>query len=78
MALTFNIMENDVLRPLFLEAQREKAATILLRQMCRRFGEIPARWIDQVNAAELELIETWSDNILVARSIEEVFTGPPG
>ncbi|MBF0426108.1 MAG: DUF4351 domain-containing protein [Magnetococcales bacterium] len=86
MALTFNIMENDVLRPMFLEAQkeirqkaqREEAATILLRQMRRRFGEIPAQWIDKVNTAELELIETWSDNILDARSIEEVFTGPPG
>ncbi|MBF0426107.1 MAG: hypothetical protein HQL66_09865 [Magnetococcales bacterium] len=63
---------------LVARARRKPRCHPDLKLESSRFGEIPARWIDQVNTAELELIETWSDNILDARSIEEVFTGPPG
>ena len=91
MALTFNVMENDVLRPLFLKAQKEsekkgllegekkgekkEAAKILLRQLTRRFGDL-ASWVhERVKAADLETLEQWTDRVLDARSLNDVI-GP--
>ncbi|MEO5333018.1 MAG: DUF4351 domain-containing protein [Magnetococcus sp. YQC-5] len=93
MALTFNLMENDVFRPIILKAQmesrkegeqkghqvgklegrKEEAASMLLKLMRRKFGQTPDWVTEKVNAASLELIETWSDNFVFANSLDDVF-----
>ncbi|MBF0182419.1 MAG: DUF4351 domain-containing protein [Magnetococcales bacterium] len=81
MSLTFNVMENDVLRPLFMKAQmdgeqkgrEEEAASMLLKQMRRKFGQTPDWVTEKVQSAKLELIEVWGENVLFANSVDEVF-----
>ncbi|MBF0429534.1 MAG: DUF4351 domain-containing protein [Magnetococcales bacterium] len=85
MALTFNLMENDVFRPIFMKAQmdseqkgrqdgrQEEAATMLLKQMRRKFGQLPDWVATKVTSANLELIETWGDNFVFANSVDDVF-----
>ncbi|MBF0181822.1 MAG: hypothetical protein HQM03_17535 [Magnetococcales bacterium] len=81
MSLTFNVMENDVLRPLFvkermdgmLEGRQEEAISMLLKQMRRKFGQTPDWVTEKVRSANLELIEMWSDNFVFANSVDEVF-----
>jgi predicted transposase YdaD len=56
------------------EGRQEGEATLLLRQLRRRFGQLP-NWVsDKVNTADMELLEILSDRILDARSLEEVFS----
>ncbi|MEO5333065.1 MAG: DUF4351 domain-containing protein, partial [Magnetococcus sp. YQC-5] len=81
MALTFNLMENDVFRPIILKAKKdsklegrqEGKADTLLKQMRRKFGQTPDWVAEKVKTASLELIETWSDNFVFANSVDEVF-----
>ncbi|MEO5348014.1 MAG: DUF4351 domain-containing protein [Magnetococcus sp. YQC-9] len=81
MALTFNVMENDVLRPLFMKAQMDSEqkglqdgkTDTLLKQMRRKFGQTPDWVAEKVQAASLEQIEAWSDNFVFANSVDEVF-----
>lgn len=56
------------------EGTHDGAARVLLRQLALRFGEeasVGAR--SQVEAADLEEIMAWSDRILTATSLEDVF-----
>ncbi|HAT50634.1 MAG TPA: transposase, partial [Alphaproteobacteria bacterium] len=39
----------------------------------RKFGEMPEQVIEKVTEARSELIEQWSENVLFANSLEEVF-----
>ncbi|MEO5335036.1 MAG: hypothetical protein H7839_23730 [Magnetococcus sp. YQC-5] len=105
MALTFNLMENDVFRPIILKAQmdsrkegekkgfqdgrkegrtegrtegrkegrKEEAVSMLLKLIRRKFGQLPDWVAEKVKTANLELIETWSDNFVFANSVDEVF-----
>ena len=89
MALTFNVMENDVLRPLFLqermdgkqegrqEGEHIGEAKILTSQLQRRFGDLPAWASDKIAKADLSTLEEWSLRILDAPTIESVLTDPP-
>jgi len=52
--------------------QRGKA-TLLLRQLERRFGVLPASARDRVLAADTVMIEEWGLRVLEAASLEEVF-----
>ncbi|MEO5377931.1 MAG: DUF4351 domain-containing protein [Magnetococcus sp. DMHC-6] len=55
------------------DGRQEEAATILLKQIRRKFGNLP-EWVStKVGIADVELIETWSDNFVFANSIEDVF-----
>jgi predicted transposase YdaD len=47
---------------------------LLLRQLVRRFGELPEKVVDRVNAASVEELERWADQILDAESIDDVLT----
>lgn len=47
---------------------------ILLKQLNRRFGELPPSVLDKLHAASPEQLECWAENILVAETLEEVFT----
>ncbi|MEO5327165.1 MAG: DUF4351 domain-containing protein [Magnetococcus sp. THC-1_WYH] len=56
------------------EVRKEGAAAILLRQLHRRFGKCSDLIAAKVNAADTELLEIWSDRILDAKSVEDVFS----
>ena len=55
------------------DGRQEEAASMLLKQMRRKFGQTPDWVTEKVNSASLELIETWSDNFVFANSVDEVF-----
>ncbi|MBK8253136.1 MAG: Rpn family recombination-promoting nuclease/putative transposase [Polyangiaceae bacterium] len=48
---------------------------VLLRQLERKFGKIPAEFTSRVEAAPLHELETWLDRVLVAQSLSQVFNG---
>lgn len=52
-------------------------ARLLARQLNRRFGGLPA-WVEQrLNSATETQLATWSDAVLDAASLVEVFAEPP-
>ncbi len=80
MALTFNVMENDVLRPLFLQermdGEQAGESKILTRQLQRRFGNLPAWASEKIAQAESPALEEWSLRVLDATTLESVFADP--
>ncbi|MBF0147254.1 MAG: DUF4351 domain-containing protein [Magnetococcales bacterium] len=82
MSLTFNLMENDVFRPIIMKAQmdseqkgrQEGEATILTRQLQRRFGDVPEWANKKIAEAEPSSLEEWSLRIFDAQSLDEVFS----
>ncbi len=49
-------------------------ATLLRRQLKRRFEELP-RWIDErLQQASQRELESWADRVLDAERLEDVFT----
>ncbi|MBF0421128.1 MAG: DUF4351 domain-containing protein [Magnetococcales bacterium] len=81
MSLTFNVMENDVLRPLFMQAQmdskqegrQEGEAVLLTRLLQRRFGPVPEWANEKIAKADLSSLEEWSLRIFDAQSLDDVF-----
>ncbi|MBF0191923.1 MAG: Rpn family recombination-promoting nuclease/putative transposase [Magnetococcales bacterium] len=55
------------------EGRQEEAASMLLKQIHRKFSQTPDWVTEKVKTASLERIEVWGENILFAHSIEEVF-----
>ncbi len=80
MALTFNVMENDVLRPLFLQervdGRQEGKADTLTRLLQRRFGDLPPWASQKIADAELSTLEEWTLRILDATTLESVLADP--
>ncbi|MBF0161596.1 MAG: DUF4351 domain-containing protein, partial [Magnetococcales bacterium] len=76
MALTFDVMENDVLRPLFVKVQmdsrQEGEARMLARLLQRRFGDLPTWASEKIAKAEPPVLEEWSLRILDAPTLESV------
>ncbi|MBF0428771.1 MAG: hypothetical protein HQL94_07595 [Magnetococcales bacterium] len=77
MSLVFNVMENDVLRPLFQKAQMDgeqkgKAET-LLQLLQERFGLIPESVQKTVTSANLDDLTAWISKIFKADSLQAVF-----
>ncbi len=69
------------LRAMWLEEGREEgipkgAVLILRRQLSRRFGSVPAWTEDRLKQAKQNDLEIWSDRILDASTLEEIFDGP--
>ncbi len=58
------------------EGRQEGEATVLRRQLARRFGPLPS-WaeqrLDQAGEAELE---SWADRVLDAQTLEDVLNRP--
>ncbi|WP_370551962.1 DUF4351 domain-containing protein [Haliea sp. E1-2-M8] len=46
---------------------------VLQRQLTRRFGELPAWVLQKLEHASAETLETWTDDVLTASSLEELF-----
>ena len=44
-----------------------------MRLLTRRFGELPAALCEQIAVADLNTLERWSDLVLDARSLADVF-----
>ncbi|MBF0134847.1 MAG: DUF4351 domain-containing protein [Magnetococcus sp. DMHC-1] len=55
------------------KGRQEEAVNILLRLLQRRFGPLSKGIHDTVEAADLASLEQWSDKILDAGSIDEIF-----
>jgi hypothetical protein len=51
----------------------EEAARLLKRQLARKFGPVPDHLLARVDAAPLEQLETWSDQIIDATTLDDVF-----
>ncbi|MEO5372337.1 MAG: hypothetical protein H7833_19885 [Magnetococcus sp. DMHC-1] len=87
MAITFNVMENDVLRDLFLKAQKESEergeeqgekkgrASALLLLMEGKFGKLPDEIQQKIFKAGRTTLEKWLVRVLKANTLEEVFQG---
>ncbi|MEO5332450.1 MAG: DUF4351 domain-containing protein [Magnetococcus sp. YQC-5] len=58
-----------ILQEALAEGQRE----ILSHQLCHRFGPISDQVVGQIQMADKGVLEKWSERILDARSIEDVF-----
>jgi len=53
--------------------RQEGEATLLHRQLTRRFGPLP-QWVDaRLRRASIEELETWGDRVLDATKLEEMF-----
>jgi predicted transposase/invertase (TIGR01784 family) len=59
------------------EGRQEGERRLVLRQLRRRFGELPEALRERVEAAQCEELERWSDRLLSAGSLDEVFAEEP-
>ncbi|MBS0511508.1 MAG: DUF4351 domain-containing protein [Proteobacteria bacterium] len=50
-------------------------ARLLVRQLNRRFGPLPAAITDRLARASVEQLDLWAERILDADSLDEVFVG---
>ncbi len=57
------------------EGRAEGSASLLLRQLGRRFGRLPAPVRDRVRAATADDLEAWAMAVLDAGSLDAVFKG---
>ncbi len=48
-------------------------AKALVRQMTKKFGDVPDQVINKINAADIQQLEVWTDNILDATTLDQVF-----
>ena len=60
-----------------LKGRLEGEARLLARQLSRRFGELPAWAAQRLNTASEAELTAWSDAVLEASSLSEVFAEPP-
>jgi len=56
-----------------LEGEQTGEARLLQRLLTRRFGALPADCVARIRAASSEQLERWSDRVLDAHSLTEVF-----
>ena len=55
-----------------VEGRVEGVASVLVRQLTRKFGPLPESIQAAIRAASLEQLEVWTDKVLVAASLDEV------
>jgi predicted transposase YdaD len=55
------------------EGCRAGAAELLARQLAQRFGQLPKTVEKKLSKATMEQLETWSDAMLTAQSLKQVF-----
>ncbi|KAF0214617.1 MAG: hypothetical protein FD167_5252 [bacterium] len=76
MSLSFDIRENEFLFDIFQQGLQQEAATILERQLERKFGTLPQSAIDKIRSADASTIETWALRIFDVTSVNEIFGLP--
>lgn len=57
------------------EGKAEERAEMLLKQLERRFGDVPQEIVSRVRVADLRQLEEWALRVLDAESLEQVFAG---
>jgi len=55
------------------EGRRQEAISMLTRFLSKRFGPLDEVTQERLQKAEVEQLEAWSDRVLDAESIDEVF-----
>ena len=55
------------------QLRQEGEATILTRLLTKKFGDLPKSYLQRIQTADAKKLLEWSDQIFVARTIEEVF-----
>ncbi len=55
------------------EGRQEGEVRILLRLLRRRFGELPGWAEERLRRASSGMLETWSERILTASTLDEMF-----
>tara|TARA_R110000824_G_scaffold208405_5_gene394048 strand:+ start:7235 stop:8104 length:870 start_codon:yes stop_codon:yes gene_type:complete len=55
------------------DARREEAQRILQRLLTKRFGDLPEWVIQKLETANAQQLEGWTDEILVANNLDELF-----
>jgi hypothetical protein len=55
------------------QLRAEGVAKTLVRQLTRRFGSVPDRVRERINAASIEQLEVWCERVLDAETLDEVF-----
>ncbi len=53
--------------------KQEGEMRVLQRQLTRRFGDLPVWAVSRLEEAGLEELEVWTDRVLDAGTLEEVF-----
>ena len=56
-----------------MEGRMEALRGIITRQLTRRFGALPDWVTARLNKASAEHLEAWTDEMLVAESLDELF-----
>lgn len=57
------------------EGRAEAKAETLVRQLEKKFGELPSRYAAKVSRASVEQLDEWLDRILDASTLPDVFAG---
>ncbi len=52
---------------------RKGELAVLRRQLERRFGELPPEAVERLERADVDLLLVWSDRVLTATKLDEVF-----
>ena len=73
MAISVDVMENAVLRELFLDGKQEGGATLFLLQLEEKFGKISDLARNKVLTADRETLEKWSLKILKSDTLNGIF-----
>ena len=68
----------EVTKELKEEVTQQVTRDLLLRQLTRRFGSLPADVVTRVQQAGTHELEDWADRILDATSLDDVFSAPLG
>lgn len=55
------------------KGRQEGEASVLIRQLTRRFGPLDASVLQRLQQASSDDLECWADNILDAKTLDEVF-----
>jgi len=56
-----------------MEQGLQSLRDVLSRQLAHRFGPLPTEMEQRLRQADSETLERWADNILDARTLEDVF-----
>ena len=76
MPIHINILENDLLGPIFekclLEGRQEGELTMLRRLIEKRFGVLPVWANEKLTALSASELEDLSERLLDAQSVEEL------
>uniref|UniRef100_UPI004057BB17 DUF4351 domain-containing protein n=1 Tax=Candidatus Electrothrix sp. TaxID=2170559 RepID=UPI004057BB17 len=62
------------LKKYFDQGRQEGEILLLLRLLSKRFGELPSWAEERLRQASFAMLETWSERVLTASTLEEVFS----